>query len=77
MFCVVTVLHVHVLCYYSVTCTLFVQLQCYMYVFCVVTVLGVHVLDSYSVTFSCFLLRHLYERKNFKSTALETILFNI
>jgi len=87
MFCVVTVVHIHVfccyggtlhvLCCYGGTCTCFVLLRWYMYMFCVVTVVHIHVLCCYGGTCTCFVLRHIYAGKNFKSTAIKTILFNI
>jgi hypothetical protein len=40
MFCIVTVVHVHVLYCDSGTCTCFVLWQWYVYMFCIVTALG-------------------------------------
>ena len=49
MFCVVTVVVLHVLCCDGGTCTCFVLLQRYVYMFCVVTVIrekkGVKIID--------------------------------
>ena len=56
MFCVVTVVVLHVLCCDGGTCTCFVLLQRYVYMFCVVTVVGVHVLCCDGGTCTCFVL---------------------
>ena len=44
MFCIVTVVSVHVLYCDSGTCTYFILCQRYVYVFCIVPVVGVQVL---------------------------------
>ena len=60
MFCIVTVVGVHVLYCDSDMCTCFVLWQWYVYMFCVVTAVRVHVLCCASGTCTCFVLWQWY-----------------
>ena len=60
MFCIVTVVRIHVLYCDCGTCTCFVLWQWYVYMFCIVTVVRVHVLYCDSGTCTCFVLSQWY-----------------
>jgi len=62
MFCIVTVVRVHVLYCYNGTCTCSVLWEWYVYMFCIVTEVRVHVLHCDIGTCTCSVLwqRYMY-----------------